>query len=194
MNQGKCKPYQDILKKKLDIELERMDTFFIRPAKEPYATIIHLDMWTNNTMQIIQNGKLIKNKFIDFQSYIYGNFLFDLIFFIWSSVQSVVIDDHYEELVKYYHYHFVKILSDFGCDTSPFEYKYFMEQINEDAPYELVHILYMAILIYVDKGENVIDFGREVDEFISDEFIGKASVERIEYVIAQFGQRGWIQL
>lgn len=35
--------------------------------REPFATVNHCDMWVNNTMQKIENGKVVKNKFVDFQ-------------------------------------------------------------------------------------------------------------------------------
>lgn len=189
LNQPKCKPYKEQLQRKLDVELERMDVYFVRPTKEPYATIVHNDMWTNNTMQLTNNGKLVKNKFIDFQSYIYGSPFADMVFFIWCSVQIDVVKKHSDELIQHYHHHFVSILEDFGCDTSPFEYERFLKQLDEDAPQELFHTLYLAAIIYVEKGQNAIDLSS--DEFMADS-IGKNAVERIEYVIDDFGKRGWI--
>lgn len=36
-------------------------------AREPFGTLTHCDMWVNNTMQKFVDGKVVKNKFVDFQ-------------------------------------------------------------------------------------------------------------------------------
>lgn len=193
LNQEQCQPYRDLLEKKLESQFYSMDTFSTRPAREPYGTIIHFDMWTNNTMQIVENGRFIKNKFVDFQVYLYGSPLCDLILFIWSSIQFPVIENYYVELIRHYHHHFVRILDEFGCDTTPFEYDSFLKEIDEVAPYELLHILFLIAVIYVDKGEKAIDFSKDLDEFMS-ESIPDMTAERIARVVVEFGKRGWIQI
>lgn len=191
LNQEKCLPYRDQLKRKFDIEYESMDAFFKRPQREPRITFIHNDMWTNNTMQICENGELIKNKFVDFQMYIYGSPLCEMVFVIWCSVQMKVVPDHGDELVQYYHRHFISILEKFRSDITPFEYEKFLKRLDEDAPHELLHILYLATIIYVEKGKQAIDLSNNVDEFMSDS-ISKVGVKRIEDVVDDFGEKGWI--
>lgn len=193
LNQEKCIPYQDQMKKRLSVDLDNMNFVVSRRVNEPYATLMHNDMWTNNTMQIMENGKLIKNKFVDFQAFLYASPFCDLIFFIWCSVQTPVVEKYYDELVKHYHHHFLSTLEDFGCDKQPFEYENILEEIKKDAPYEIIHILYLAAIVYIDKGEGLIDLSRDVDEFMS-ENISEDAAKRIEFVVSEFGRRGWIEL
>lgn len=193
LNQEKCLPFKDILKAKLDIELERTNIFFVRPVHEPYSTIVHNDMWINNTMQINKNGDLIKNRFIDFQVYMYGSPLYDLVFFIWSSVQLDVIQNHHNDLIKYYYDHFFHILEEFGCETSSFAYEQFLKHLDEDAPEELLHILFIATIMYNEKGESTIEFGKDTMDFASSKTLDLKVIDRIARVIQGFGQRGWIR-
>lgn len=193
LNQEKCIPYQDQMKKRLNADLDNMNFMRLRRINEPYATFVHNDMWTNNTMQIIENGKIIKNKFVDFQQFLYASPFCDILFFIWVSVQIPVVEKHYDELVAHYYHHFLSLVKKFDCDTDLFEYNQILKEIKKDATYEIIHILYVAAIVYIDKGEGLVDLSRDVDKFMS-ENISKDASKRLEFVVSEFGKRGWIEL
>lgn len=64
-----CKPYLEQVATIWDeiSEDTSSDSYILKPRNEPFPSIQHGDMWCNNTMQKSEDGKLIKNKLIDFQ-------------------------------------------------------------------------------------------------------------------------------
>ncbi|CAH1111444.1 unnamed protein product [Psylliodes chrysocephalus] len=51
------------------------------PKESIFNTLVHDDLWTNNTMQKFKNGKPVENKLVDFQIIAYGSPARDLFFF-----------------------------------------------------------------------------------------------------------------
>lgn len=166
----------------------------VNPAREPFASILHGDIWCNNSMQKEENGKLIKNKLLDFQDFTYASPICDLIFFIFTSVQYSIIEEHFDELIRWYHKHFYNTLEQLGCETKPFEYSEFLVRLDEDAPCELLHLLFFLIPICARKGESIMNY--EEDDFLKmfkEEAITKEAKEKMVKVVCEFGKRGWIR-
>lgn len=170
-----------------------VDAWMDRPSGEPFGSIMHLDMWSNNTMQVFQNGKLLKNVLLDFQSFLYCCPVNDMIFFIWSSIQKNVVLNHYEELIRHYHKYLYDTLKGLGCDTSSFEYAKFLDRIEDDAPYEFTHLLFMAVPIKGPIGESVMNF--EVDDWRDMVTVtSRDAKEQIAFIVEHFGRRGWLRI
>lgn len=183
----KSKPYLQGVRKAL---LER-NPLASRLAGPPFISIAHNDMWVNNTMQIVKAGKLSKNKFIDFQLYEYGSAICDLIFFIFGSCQIDVSRDHFDYLLKYYHSAFVETLVKHGCDSTPFVYRKFLERVNIEAPTELIHSLYLAVPIHGKKGVANVDVTK--DDFEVEGAVTQEAIQKIVYMVYEYGRRGWIK-
>ncbi|XP_072393186.1 uncharacterized protein [Diabrotica undecimpunctata] len=130
---------------------------FIKPDanKSVFSGFVHKDMWLNNTMQMKnEEGKLIKNKFVDFQMYGIQDITTDLFFFLLTSVDIVTLEEHFDYLLMIYHEHFIKSLESFKCDVAPFKYINFIDSLKKSAIEEFFHILVMNIIvIYAKKGE-----------------------------------------
>lgn len=187
--QEKCKPYFELLCKLLGEIVQ--GNFFERPHAEPFATFAHCDFWVNNTMHIIKDGKLIKSKFIDFQMYRYGSAICDLIHFIFASCQNKVSGNHLDDLLKYYHTHFIDVLEKLGCNTIPFEYEKFLERVEIEAPAELLHTIVMAVPIQGKKG--VANISVDNDDFEVQGSLTVEAKEKIAHEVYEFGKRGWIK-
>lgn len=194
--QEECKPYIEQITKLMEdmFNGDKPNAFLDRPCDELAGSILHCDMWSNNTMQKFEEGKLVQNKLIDFQIYMYANFICDLIFFVWSSVQYDVVKEHHDELIELYHKYFCDTLEKLGCDTTPFEMTKFLEMINHHAPSEFFHIVFMATPIQGPRGE----FAMKMDEDDMSEMMKTALVtleakEKIAQVVYEFGRRGWIE-
>ncbi|KAG5891393.1 hypothetical protein JTB14_017916 [Gonioctena quinquepunctata] len=94
-----------------------------RTPEEPLSTVIHTDLWVNNTMQKFENEKAVANKLVDFQVYTYGSPAADLFFFLWTSVSMDVLKQNLDYFIEFYFENFIEILKEHQCDTSQFTFK-----------------------------------------------------------------------
>lgn len=185
----KCEPYYEILCKILSQTTG--DDFFKRPHAEPFSTIAHSDLWINNTLHIEGNGKLLKTRFVDFQLYQYGSGICDLVHFIFGSCQCVVSRDHFDELLKYYHTIFIGTLDQLGCDKTEFEFDKFLERVDVEAPAELLHTLYIEVIIKGRIGEASMDVKDE--SFKKEGAVTQEARDKIVHDVYEFGKKGWIK-
>lgn len=160
--------------------------------KEPFTTLIHRDMWVNNFMVKLDGEKVVKNKFVDFQEYSYDSPVKDLLFFLFTSVQYDILKEKLDELLKYYHQHFVKTLVDLGCDTTEFSYNKFMEEIKTFASFEIGHIIFMYLFIVsASKELSVVDSDPGL---IPKEKLSPEARERACWTLLEFEKRKWLEL
>uniref|UniRef100_A0A6P7FB12 Uncharacterized protein LOC114328425 n=1 Tax=Diabrotica virgifera virgifera TaxID=50390 RepID=A0A6P7FB12_DIAVI len=155
-----CRRYIDKLDAIMDAEEEKFkkgEHLFGKPDpnKSVFSGFIHKDMWLNNTMQKKnEDGRMIKNKFVDFQMYSVQDITLDLFFFLITSVEVVVLEEHFDYLLMLYHEHFIKTLEAFKCDVAPFKYIDFINNLKQNALMEFQHIMVMTTtIIFGKKGE-----------------------------------------
>lgn len=193
-NNDQCKLYVQRLKKTVEESKDdTMKSFFEKPKREPFATISHNDMWVNNTMQIFQGSKMLKNKFVDFQMYTYDSPARDLLFFVWSSVELPVVKRRFNDLLKYYHSQLLGVLQRLGCDTTPFSYEKFEIELKESALHVLFQCFMMFIVIFGKKGSFALDMTADPGQVpFKKEDITESLQERAASMIQNFGRRGWI--
>lgn len=187
--QEKCQPYFDEFTKILGGMGEK--DFFSRTFAEPFATISHSDFWVNNTMQLEKDEKFVKNKIIDFQLYQYGSGICDLIHFIFASCQIDISRNHFEDLIKFYHEHFIDTLKKLHCSTIEFEYDKFLERVEIEAPSEFIHTIFMAVPIQGKKGVANVDV--ESDKFVVEGSVTQEVNEKIAHEVNEFGKRRWLK-
>ncbi|XP_018058736.1 PREDICTED: uncharacterized protein LOC108694002 [Atta colombica] len=110
----------------LDKTYDMLRQLFMSP-KQKYDTICHGDLWINNLLFLHDNdGKIIDLKMIDYQIIRYTSLSTDILYFIYSSVQSSLIEKSFESLIKIYHNEFInelcrlhvdeKILAELGIE------------------------------------------------------------------------------
>lgn len=161
------------------------------PVRQPFGTILHNDMWCNNTMQRFLDGRAIENKFLDFQNYQYGSPVRDLIFFLWSSCQFEVLKVHYEDLVRHYHHHFLQTLRSLGCDVEPFSFVKFMEEMKRNAQCEALHAMsFMTIIVFGRKRADTEDVTPPFN--VTKEEVPTEAKRRIWLLISSYGKLGWL--
>lgn len=79
--------------------------------KGKYDTICHGDLWMNNMLFLHDNdGKVIDLKLVDYQICRHTSLAIDIHHLIYSSVQSSLIEESYESLIRIYHTEFLKEL------------------------------------------------------------------------------------
>lgn len=159
---------------------------------EPFATIVHDDLWTNNTMQKFENGKPIANKLIDFQVYSYGSPATDVFFYLWSSLPLDLLKNHIDYLIEYYHGHLVNTLKNHACDVNPFSLDAFKEEIERIGQFEFYHALnFHLVAVQAQKGGFDINKFPTMDEI--HKTISDKAKEKAWYMIKECFKRGWLR-
>lgn len=185
-------PYRERLKTALEsayLELRKP-----RVARQPFATIIHNDYWVNNTMVLRDDqGKPVNNKMVDLQLTLYDSGVFDLLFFLFSSVRNPVLDEHFHELLKLYHETFVACLGDYKVDLAPFSWEAFSKEVEEVGPKEVFHVIVMVKPIFTERGKithSLEDF--EEDDWNRTDLLGDAYRNKLKDTVIALGKRGWL--
>ncbi|XP_058795304.1 uncharacterized protein LOC131666548 [Phymastichus coffea] len=109
---------------------------------DPRACVVHRDLWNNNVMFHIDNGKIDAFKFFDFQNYCFSSPMTDLFYFLLTSLQRDLKD--LDEAFELYRICARDVLNELQCDASLFEKTNFDKQMKEDAASELFHSIIMA--------------------------------------------------
>ncbi|XP_011882266.1 PREDICTED: uncharacterized protein LOC105569983 [Vollenhovia emeryi] len=110
----------------VDKTYDAMRRLFVAP-KQKYDTICHGDPWVNNLLFLHDDdGRIIDLKMVDYQIIRYTSLSTDILYFIYSSVQSSLIERSFESLIKIYHNEFLselqrsrvdeKILTELGME------------------------------------------------------------------------------
>lgn len=116
-----------------------------------FTTIAHYDLWTNNVMILYdENGAPSKLKVIDFQIAQYESLMQDLVFLLFTSVESKVLEEHFDSLLKLYYAEFIDCLEKLYIGTAEYNYEKFIEEFNRIAPIQIPHALYMARVLLAD--------------------------------------------
>ncbi|KAG5866041.1 hypothetical protein JTB14_016832 [Gonioctena quinquepunctata] len=195
-----CLPYIDEVEKKLPKgppppkdELgpgEQPPDFPMHPPRsEPWATFFHTDMWSNNQMIKIENGKPSRAVILDFQGYMYASPTNDLLFFLFSSIQKSVLEKHFDDLLIYYHKCFMKNLLDLGCDLEPFSYSKFLKEVDVSAKHSCVMwLMFIGAVVFGKKGNSN---GMPNFDFSSED-LDEDRKKKIWYIVQECGKRNWL--
>lgn len=160
--------------------------------REPYATVCHNDFWSNNAMIKYDGNCPVDAKLIDLQIMDYRSSANDLVFFLYSSIQIPVLNEHFDALVKLYHETLINVLKLFKCDSSPFTYELLLKEMKIEArEAQFHHISMMLTPIYSIKGEV-----KDISELSADGMIDVKRSDKFNvkvcYVIKEFAKRNWL--
>lgn len=156
-----------------------------------FYTLVHTDLWSNNIM-VRHDEDNIQIKFLDFQLIELGSPIRDLLFFIFSSTELNVIEKNFSKLLNIYYNEFNFVLLQFGCDLQNFSYKLFLKELNQVAPHELFHIIFMLKPIFSLKGsvDNVDNI--KMDDFGKIDNIGQDYKDRLRLIVLMFLKNNWL--
>lgn len=160
---------------------------------EPFATVVHRDMWINNFMVKLDGDLIAKNKFVDFQLYSYDAPVKDLLFFLFTSVQVDVLKTNLDYLLKHYHKHFLHTLMELNCPITDFSYDKFMEQIKLYGGFEVGHIIYMLLFVVCAKKEMLPDLDTDPGYIPKEKLLPEAK-ERSRWILQEFEKRKWMEI
>lgn len=164
------------------------------PPSEDFGTLIHSDLWTSNFMLARDDdGKLEKFALLDYQMLSYNSPIRDLVFLLFTSVQSEILKEHIDEIIKVYYDSFVDTLKGFNIDLTPYSWSCFMKELNEVAPLEVYHILFMLKVIFVEKGKvtNTID-KFEISDWTRKDLLGKNHQKKLIDIVVLLASKNWI--
>jgi len=161
--------------------------------EEPWATLVHHDFWVNNMMfKYDESGKLINMKIVDFQLTIYNYGVDDLIFFLISSSQKEVLDNHLDDMIDFYYDSFIKSLKSLSIDTNAFPKSQFMEQLNQCAPIKFNQCIMMVQVIQAARG-SVSQTTETADECVFAGGIDDDNYkQKLLHVLTIFDRKGWL--
>ncbi|RZC39234.1 EcKinase, DUF1679, and/or APH domain containing protein [Asbolus verrucosus] len=122
------------------------------PPCEPFATIAHNDVWVNNIMIKLENDKPTQNKLLDFQVCDYGSPARDLLFFLFTSVKSYILEKRYDDFIELYRKTFTSILHELKCDSTLFFFEAFEKELEyEGKGSQFAHAVFMNFPIFAPK-------------------------------------------
>lgn len=160
-------------------------------SREPFATVTHGDIWLSNSLQKYKDGRVVKNKLLDFQFYSYRSPAADVLFFLWTSVQDEVLVKHFERLLKFYHYHLLLTLKQCNCATDAFEYEAFLKELKTEAEYEFGHALqFIHHVIHLDRDGVISEHPPTKESFYK--LISKRAKEKSWFLVKECHSQGWI--
>lgn len=167
---------------------EDQNHFKAPPPKEPFCTLLHTDLWVNNTMPKIIEGVAVGNIFVDFQMCKIGSPVEDLIFFLVSSVQSLVLKSEFDNLIKYYHEEFRDVLKKYNCYSPQFSYDKFLEELKENAERPIRQCTFMLpIAVFNKKGSRF-----DIKHQLKSEDLPELAKDRLSILLLEAYKRKWI--
>uniref|UniRef100_A0A6P7HAB1 Uncharacterized protein LOC114348183 n=1 Tax=Diabrotica virgifera virgifera TaxID=50390 RepID=A0A6P7HAB1_DIAVI len=164
-----------------------------KPAvREPFATLTHADLWCNNSMQKFgPDGSALENKLIDWQFLSYGSPASDFLFLVLTSSETNILVNHFDELMQFYHTHFVKTLEDLQCDSIPFSLLKFIEEIKNECVFEIGHaIQFILFIVTAKKRDEELKLPEESDRLV--ETVSQQGKEKVWFILEDFEKRGWL--
>ncbi|XP_060528860.1 uncharacterized protein LOC132703552 [Cylas formicarius] len=171
-----------------------VNAFVISDVREPWATTLHHDFWMNNIM--VKPGDPPKSAIIDLQTTVYGSFATDLVFFLMTSVEISVAEQHLGNLIDTYYEEFIRNLRQLKVDTEIFNREAFMKELNVAAAGQLPHCIFFAVVMCAEK-KNAQDTTTEEYNHMKNlkEMSGEDTVRhrrRYRFIVEQFAKRNWI--
>ncbi|XP_060531965.1 uncharacterized protein LOC132705405 [Cylas formicarius] len=188
---SECKVLLDRVKPAL-----ALNPWGLRHAREPWAGVVHLDLWTNNIMVKKQENDT-KVMFLDLQAGTYASITADLIIFVTTSVKFPDIEVHMDDLIKLYYSTFIDNLKEFGVDTTPFSYDSFLEELKTEASCGQYGRCISLVFAALGEKEDVNDLTGENYDIMDDlkkmaSRMTDAHRKRYKFITVAFAERGWL--
>ncbi|XP_037960911.1 uncharacterized protein LOC119690012 [Teleopsis dalmanni] len=158
--------------------MEIYDDFLAGPNKKDglFTTIMHNDMWINNLMvQYDKDGHPSQLKIIDFQIAQYDSLVHDIIFFLFSSVDTKILSECYYEFLQLYYSTFIETLEKLHVSTTQYSYDLFLAEVNGLGHIQIPHALFMTKIILADSSTLPEDF-KDLDISIFNKNSGVAEI------------------
>lgn len=166
--------------------------FFTYKPQEPWLTVVHLDLWTNNILfHQDERGNLDDVKFIDFQNYDYNSPLRDIPYFLCTSTSHQVMTQHFDELLDFYYETFIQTLERMKCDTKPFSRQAFDAQLKIDAAIEFFHNV-LAIKFFTAEIDKSTYDQNQMNEVVVMSNVNQLGYDKWYQIVKTYVKKGWL--
>ncbi|ENN78419.1 uncharacterized protein LOC109534919 [Dendroctonus ponderosae] len=156
-------------------------------TQEPWSTFTHTNAWVNNIMVKYDKNNYPQDiRLKGFQESQYCSPVRDVLVFLFSSVQLVVLKEHLNELLDVYYDNFLKVLDNLNIDIKAFSRASFNQELKASAStgdfYKTVCKLYPIL------GTNQDIYDNQVASDLKDPL----HIKRLCLIVRQFDERGWL--
>ncbi|KAI4461876.1 hypothetical protein MML48_5g00005480 [Holotrichia oblita] len=132
---------------------------------------------------------------VDFQVIDYDSLANDVTFFLYSSVELSVLQDHVDELYRFYYEKFIETLRKLQSNISEYNFAAFMEECGAIVKeVQFGHLIFLLIPILTLKGK-----ARDLNELQYDSIIPKGEDivhenyhKRLQFILLDLVTRKWI--
>ncbi|KAH1020838.1 hypothetical protein HUJ04_010434 [Dendroctonus ponderosae] len=154
-------------------------------TQEPWSTFTHTNAWVNNIMVKYDKNNYPQDiRLKGFQESQYCSPVRDVLVFLFSSVQLVVLKEHLNELLDVYYDNFLKVLDNLNIDIKAFSRASFNQELKASAStgdfYKTVCKLYPIL------GTNQDIYDNQVASDLKDPL----HIKRLCLIVRQFDERG----
>ncbi|XP_073983322.1 uncharacterized protein isoform X2 [Rhodnius prolixus] len=136
------------LSKQVPVIVEKL-RFFVTEKKNSFVTVCHGDCWTCNMMFKYcpyDENIPVSVKFLDFQCPHINSYIFDIIYFLYVSVQPEVRRSHLNELISQYQKSLASTLSLYGIEGKAPTLDHILAEVKRLQYYAMaVNLIYLPI-------------------------------------------------
>ncbi|XP_050304881.1 uncharacterized protein LOC126742293 [Anthonomus grandis grandis] len=186
-------PHVDLIKKNLYTPKEE----FCRQNDPLWTTAVHSDFWVNNIM--ISEDNPPKVIILDLQVCSYESALADLVFFLGTSLEHEVSENHFDDLIQVYYQEFIKTLRELKFDQSKltqYTQENFKKELEKEGRKEFSHVMFFIPVITAVK-ETITDPTHEeynLEDGLKNMFnvVWEHQKEKYNVMIKNWVKHGWL--
>lgn len=150
--------------------------------RAPFSTMIHGDCYVKNFMVKTNLDGFADIKLINFQHCSYGSLAEDVIFFLYTSVQASILEEHCSSLIEFYHSNFVRVLEECKCESTPFS----LDALNKELKTVAYESQFAQVIstLYSNFTEDL--------QHDNEESVSNSLRHQIVFVVNDFLKKNWI--
>ncbi|XP_017848082.2 uncharacterized protein LOC108603631 [Drosophila busckii] len=117
-----------------------------------FNSIVHMDYWIMNLMfKYDAAGQPTRLKILDFQLAQFDSIIHDIIPFLFTSISTQLLEQHYEQLLQLYYDTLISCLAQLGANTADYSYAAFRAELKRVAYLQVAHAIFMTRFILADE-------------------------------------------
>ncbi|XP_062565527.1 uncharacterized protein LOC134227858 [Armigeres subalbatus] len=190
-----AKDYIDEMEQLSPVVFSRvLENFVVDP--EAFNVLNHGDFWTNNAMfQYDEEEHLQNSTLLDFQVCFYGSPVFDLNYFLYTSVQLDIRLNQLNYFIRYYHEKLVDNLTLLGYGKALPTLKKLQYDFYDRMVYGSYNVLGVMAIMCFDPSDNtsldlVMQNSEAGRELLNRIYTNERYIKALEILIPHFGERG----
>lgn len=156
-----------------------------------FHTICHNDLWTKNILVKFDRGNPVKVKFVNHAFHSFDSPVKDLVLYFLTSVQTSILRVNFDELLRFYHQHFVRYLKELKIPVLSYSYELFLKEFSIYTSQVIGQALF--ILLFVVYGKESGSNSPIVPPVLnSRDDIPLRAKEKVWWFVEECERRGWL--